>query len=168
VPLEPGDAARLAALAPDASVGARVPLQRAAAGWLRDARELAGRGGRVVVVDYATSTADLAARPWHDWVRTYRQHERGGPPLDALGIQDITCEVAVDQLGLTPSSDQAQAAWLRGHGLDELVEEGRRTWHERASIGDLAAIRARSRITEAEALTDPNGLGAFRVLEWFG
>ena len=37
---------------------------------------------------------------------------------------------------------------------------------ERAAIGDLAAVRARSRITEAEALCDPAGLGAFRVLEW--
>jgi hypothetical protein len=27
-------------------------------------------------------------------------------------------------------------------------------------------VRARSRITEAEALLDPAGLGAFRVLEW--
>ena len=29
-------------------------------------------------------------------------------------------------------------------------------------------MRARSRVTEAEALLDPAGLGAFRVLEWDG
>jgi hypothetical protein len=46
------------------------------------------------------------------------------------------------------------------------VDEGRRTWKERAHLGDLRAIAARSRITEAEALVDPGGLGAFRVLEW--
>ena len=33
-------------------------------------------------------------------------------------------------------------------------------------VGDLAALRPRSRVGEAEALTDPTGLGAFRVLEW--
>ena len=58
--------------------------------------------------------------------------------------------------------------WLRAHGIDELVEEGRAIWRERAAIGDLEAMRARSRVTEADALLDPAGLGAFRVLEWAG
>jgi hypothetical protein len=61
---------------------------------------------------------------------------------------------------------QRQHEFLRSHGIDELVEEGRRIWDERAHLGDLAAIRARSRVTEAEALCDPDGLGAFRVVEW--
>ncbi|MEQ1786681.1 MAG: SAM-dependent methyltransferase [Acidimicrobiales bacterium] len=151
----------------DAPAGARVPVQRAAAAWVREALALAGRGGRVVAFDYASSSTDLAGRPWTEWVRTYRHHERGGPPLGDLGGQDITTEVAVDQLP-TPTSDRSQAEWLRAHGIDALVEEGRRTWTERASIGDLAAVRARSRITEAEALLDPDGLGAFRALEWEG
>jgi hypothetical protein len=30
----------------------------------------------------------------------------------------------------------------------------------------VAALRARSRVREAEALTDPEGLGAFVALEW--
>jgi SAM-dependent MidA family methyltransferase len=166
VPLPGAEAAQLDDLAPHAAPGARVPLARHATAWLRDARSAAGSGGRVVVIDYATSTAELAARPWTDWVRTYRGHGRGGPPLTALGTQDITCEVAIDQLGEPPAVDRSQADWLRAHGLEDLVEEGRRVWQERASIGDLAAVRARSRITEAEALTDPAGLGAFRVLEW--
>ena len=42
----------------------------------------------------------------------------------------------------------------------------RRAWHERAHIGDLQALLARSRVHEAAALTDEAGLGAFRVLEW--
>jgi len=33
-------------------------------------------------------------------------------------------------------------------------------------VGDLEALKHRSRVTEVEALTDPAGLGAFRVLEW--
>ena len=39
-------------------------------------------------------------------------------------------------------------------------------WDERAARGDLAALRARSRVREAEALTDPSGLGGFSVVEW--
>jgi SAM-dependent MidA family methyltransferase len=155
----------------DAPVGARIPLQRAAGEWLREALALAragGPGGRLVVIDYASTTADLATRPMAEWLRTYRAHGRGGPPLDALGTQDITCEVAVDQLAevAEPTSEMAQADWLRAHGLEALVEEGRAIWQARAGVGDLPAVKARSRITEAEALADPSGLGAFRALEW--
>jgi SAM-dependent MidA family methyltransferase len=147
--------------------GARVPVPRAAHEWVRDARALAGPGGRVVAFDYCATTDDLARRPWTEWLRTYRGHARGGHPLTDLGGQDITCEVAVDQLP-EPDRQVAQADWLRAHGIDELVEEGRAVWRERAAVGDLAALRARSRVPEAEALLDPAGLGAFSVLEWSG
>jgi SAM-dependent MidA family methyltransferase len=149
------------------AVGSRVPDQVVAAGWVRDARELAGTDGHVVTFDYASTTDEMARRPWAEWVRTYRDHQRGGRPLEQLGEQDITCEVAVDQLP-EPAGDHRQADWLRAHGIDALVEEGRTIWRERAAIGDLEAVRARSRVGEAEALLDPSGLGAFRVLEWDG
>ena len=151
-----------------APVGARVPVQSAAQAWLRAALALAGPGGHVLTFDYASTTADLAARPPTEWLRTYRRHARGAGPLAALGEQDVTCEVCTDQLAAVavPTSDRSQAEWLAGHGIDELGEEGRRIWQERSAIGDLAAVRGRSRITEAQALLDPAGLGAFRVLEW--
>jgi SAM-dependent MidA family methyltransferase len=142
--------------------GARVPRQSKTRAWVRDAQTI---GGRVVVFDYCATTDSMAMRPWTDWLRTYRGHQRGGYPLADLGTQDITCEVAVDQLP-SPTANSSQAEWLRAHGIDDLVEDGRRVWSERAHIGDLEAMKARSRITEAEALTDPSGLGAFRVLEW--
>jgi SAM-dependent MidA family methyltransferase len=168
--LDPERAAALDRLAPEAPDGARVALQAAARAWLRDALAVAGHGGRVVVVDYATTTAAMATRPQEEWLRTYRGHARGGGLLDDLGAQDVTCEVAVDQLALVraPTSDTGQAAWLRAHGLDALVDEARRTWAERAHLGDLPALAARSRVTEADALTDLSGLGSFRVLEWRG
>jgi len=155
-------------LVSDVPVGARIPVQDAAAGWLRRALDTAGRGGRVVCIDYAATTTMLAHRPWTDWLRTYAGHERGGHPFDRLGAQDITADVCVDQLArIRPlTTDRTQAEWLTDLGIEDLVEEGRRIWTERAHLGDLEAMRARSRITEAEALLDPNGLGAFRVLEW--
>jgi len=109
----------------------------------------------------------MARRPWTDWVRTYRGHGRGTRPLADLGRQDITCEVAVDQLP-PPTANRSQAEFLRAYGIDELASEARRAWHERAHIGDLQALMARSRVHEAAALTDEAGLGAFRVLEWAG
>jgi SAM-dependent MidA family methyltransferase len=153
-----------ASIALDATDGARVPRQEQAERWVRDALATAER---VVAFDYADTTASMAARPFTDWLRTYRGHQRGVSAIEELGQQDVTCEVAVDQLP-SPDSNRSQADWLRQHGLDELVEEGRQLWAERAHIGDLEAMRARSRMTEAAALTDSNGLGAFRVLEWRG
>ncbi len=112
-----------------------------------------------------TPTAEMAARPVDEWLRTYRDHERGGTPVDAPGGQDVTAEVAVDQLapGATACT---QADFLRTHGIDALVEVGRRQWEERAHLGDLEALKARSRIAESEALLEPSGLGGFTVLEW--
>ncbi len=51
-------------------------------------------------------------------------------------------------------------------GIEELVEEGRRIWTEQAARPGLEAMRMRSRISEAEALLDPDGLGGFLVAEW--
>jgi SAM-dependent MidA family methyltransferase len=139
----------------------RAPVQKAAARWVSDARAV----GRVIVFDYADTTESMRRRSWTEWLRTYRAHGRGTSPVDSLGEQDITCEVAVDQLP-TPTSNLSQAEWLRVHGIEDLVEEGRARWEERKATGDLEALKARSRIGESEALTDPTGLGAFRVLEW--
>jgi SAM-dependent MidA family methyltransferase len=160
-------AAEAATFAPDAAPGARIPLQHQARRWLRTALATLS-AGRVVVVDYADTTPSLASRPWTDWVRTYRGHRRGGLPLEDLGEQDVTCEVAVDQLaqGAPPALDRTQAEFLRAHAIDELADDARRAWRERAHVGDLEALQARSRVSEAAALTDPAGLGAFRVLEW--
>jgi SAM-dependent MidA family methyltransferase len=148
---------------PDIDVpdGARVPVQNTAARWIRDAREF----GRVIVFDYADTTAGMAARPANEWLRTYHGHHRGDDPLRDLGVQDITCDLAVDQLP-PPSHNFTQADWLCRHGIDELVEEGRRVWEARKHVGDLEALKARSRVNEAESLTDPDGLGGFAVLEW--
>lgn len=168
VPAPPALAARARRLAPDAAAGARIPLAVGATEWLRQALDLLRSGGRLVLLDYGDVTSSLAARPIGEWLRTYRRHARGREPLVALGTQDITCEVPVDQLDAVAPihRDDTQAAFLARHGIDELVEEGRRIWTERAHLGDLEAVRARSRIREADALVDPTGLGAFRVLEW--
>jgi SAM-dependent MidA family methyltransferase len=154
-------------LIPDPPDGARIPLQHAACRWLRTALSLPERG-RVVVIDYADATPSLARRPWTEWLRTYRAHARGGLPLEDPGSQDVTCEVAVDQLARVrpPDLDRSQAEFLRAHGIDALADEARGRWQERAHIGDLEAVRWRSRASEADALADPAGLGAFRVLEW--
>ncbi|HVN50972.1 MAG TPA: SAM-dependent methyltransferase [Acidimicrobiales bacterium] len=154
-------------LAPDAAIGSRIPSQHQAGSWLASALSVVERG-RVIVIDYAATTSELAARPTREWLRTYRGHGHGLDPLEQLGRQDITCDVAIDQLAAVREPDRVttQAAFLGVHGIETLVEEGRRIWRERAAVGDLEAVRARSRVGESEALLDPEGLGGFRVLEW--
>ena len=166
-PAAPSLRALAAELAPDAQTGARIPVQSRAAWWVRDALRLLRRG-RIVVIDYATTTPALASRSQEEWLRTYRAGGPGEGPLARPGAQDVTCDVCIDQLARVqpPASDRSQADFLTAHGLDEIVDRARQDWRAGAAAGGLDAIRARSRVDEAAALTDPSGLGAFRVLEW--
>jgi len=149
---------------PDAG-GPRIPVVAAAAAWVADARRRLRPGGRLVCIDYADETAALAARPWTDWVRAFAGHERVEDPFAGPGSRDVTVVVPWDQLP-PPDETTDQATWLRRHGIDDLVEEGRAHWAAHAAAPDLLAMRMRSRIPEAEALLDPAGLGAFAVGEW--
>jgi len=136
--------------------------QPLAAAWLSDAL-VALRVGRVIVIDYCRDqNVDVE-------VRTYASHGRGAGPLVVLGAQDITVDVDVGQLqAATRQGDvlSTQADWLRSLGIDALVEQGRAEWERNAGVGDLAALKARSRVREADALLDPTGLGGFTVIEW--
>lgn len=146
--------------------GARVPVLQRAAGFVARALR-AVQPGAVVLVDYCCpDTASLAVRPWREWLRTYRRHERGGHYLAEPGSQDVTCEVCLDQVlaGHPGATVQTQAEWLRDLGIDELVAEGRREWGAAAAVPDLRAVAMRSRVAEAEALMDPDGLGGFSVV----
>jgi SAM-dependent MidA family methyltransferase len=143
------------------------PWQRSAQTWLAEVRSRLTEG-HLLVIDYAATTTELAARQELGWLRTFRDQQRGTHPLDDPGSQDITCDVAIDQLQRQwPATEVCtQAQFLRADGIEELVAEGLAVWTERAHLGDLAAIRGRSAMREAEALLDPDGLGSFLVLHW--
>lgn len=145
----------------DASVSQAV-LQAEAASWF-GAMHSTLRRGRILVIDYARlRSIDVE-------IRTYADHGRAGDPLEALGTKDITVDVDLEQLQRRVGpADQlsTQAEWLRSHGIDALVEEGQRMWKAGASTGSLEALKARSRVREAEALTETEGLGGFMVAEW--
>ena len=162
----PADAAAMAdALVPDAVPGARVPLQLKAAVWVRRALRLL-ESGRLLAFDYGVpTTAELAARPATEWLRTYRAHRRGHDPLANPGSADITCEVAFDQLprGATLSP---QADWLAAAGIDDLTATARNLWQRSRTEPNAKALAARTLLDKAAALTDPDGMGAFWAAEW--
>jgi len=137
-------------------------IQSWAADWLNSMLGLLAKG-RVIVIDYAREATTEVE------IRTYADHERGGDPLTALGTKDITVDVDLAQLQAAAGAATeltSQAGWLRRHGIDELVEEGRQIWEVGAASGSLVALRGRSRIREAESLTESGGLGGFTVAEW--
>ena len=150
-----------------AAPGEWMPLQEHALQWLAAAIDRIDRGV-VIAIDYGAKTAEIAARPEMGWLRTFVGQERGGHPLDDPGTCDITTDVAVDQLATVsrPTVITTQRQFLERLGVAQLVEEGRQIWAEKASAPDVAALRARSRIGEAEALLESEGLGDFIVLEW--
>jgi SAM-dependent MidA family methyltransferase len=135
-----------------------------------------GRGGfaevlsapidpRPAFLPASARTAEAVLSPWRAWLRTYRDHHRGGHYLGAPGTQDITAQVHLDQLP-EPDVVRTQAQFLQRWGIDELVAEGRQAWSAAAAAPTLDALRMRSRIAESEALLDPAGLGSFLVFEW--
>ena len=148
-----------------APLGTRLPLQEEAHAWIADVMQRL-EAGRLVVFDYCTpETTELVGMPWRSWLRTYRQQEHGAHYLRDVGLQDITTQVCLDQLGLADAHVSTQRDFLLRHGIDDLVEEGRRHWEEHRSSPDLRAMAMRSRVREAEALCDMAGLGGFTVIE---
>jgi SAM-dependent MidA family methyltransferase len=150
-----------------APLGSRAPIQEAAARWMLSVSQKLSRG-KVLVFDYCSdSTSEIAVSPWREWLRTYKDHDRGVHYLIEPGTQDITTQVMIDQLMMAVQalSVTQQSEWLHKWGIDELTSEGSRYWEEHKSAPDIAAMKMRSRLNEAEALIDHDGLGAFSVLE---
>lgn len=147
-----------------AAHGARVAVQEAARTFVESALKVI-QTGRLIVIDYCTTTESMAGRPWRQWLRTFTGHDCGSHYLSLVGQQDVTVEVALDQLP-QPTSVSTQVEFLRQHGIDLLVAEGQAAWKQAACSPDLAAMTMRSRVREAEALLDPAGLGGFSVVQW--
>jgi SAM-dependent MidA family methyltransferase len=176
VPAEDDDARALDAITVGVAVPdrARLPIPRGIDAWFAACNRML-QHGFLVAIDYLDDAEAMLERSSAPspagWLRTYRAHQRGGSPLDEPGAQDITADVVREQLvfaaracGFTLVADLAQAEWLGELDIGGLVEAGRRTWDERAQLGDLEAVKGRSRVVEARALTDPSGLGAHRVV----
>ena len=148
-----------------APLGSRAPIQDAAASWVRNSLSIIGHG-RLLLFDYcSTSTAEISLTPWREWLRTYRDQGRGIHYLIDPGSQDITAQVMLDQLpaGFTAS---AQADFLTQWGINDLVSEGIEYWESMKHAPDVAAMKMRSRSSEAISLTNFFGLGAFEVCEY--
>ena len=150
-----------------APLGSRAPIQVAASQWMLNASQKLSKG-KVLVFDYCSqSTSEIAVSPWREWLRTYKNHERGMHYLLEPGIQDITTQVMVDQLmvAVPELAVSKQSEWLQHWGIQDLVDEGARYWEQHKSSPDRYAMKMLSRTNEVKIVSDIAGLGAFLVLE---
>ena len=148
-----------------APLGSRAPVQDAAASWIRNSLAKIS-DGRLLLFDYcSSSTSEIALSPWREWLRTYRDQGRGAHYLTEPGTQDITAQVMIDQLP-TGFSSSTQTEFLMQWGINDLVREGSDYWESMKTAPDVAAMKMRSRATEAKSLTDQSGLGMFSVVSW--
>jgi SAM-dependent MidA family methyltransferase len=149
-----------------APLGSRAPIQTAASQWLMNMSQKLSRG-RVLVFDYCSeSTSEIAVTPWREWLRTYKEHERGVHYLIEPGSQDITTQVIIDQLmnAVPELSVTQQSEWLHKWGIDELVSEGNKYWEEHKSAPDIAAMKMRSRANEFGTLNKMSKFGSFTAI----
>ena len=153
------------AVAPNASIGATLPLHLKGAVWVNRAMKLLDRG-RILTFDYGVESSEMFNdRPLGEWLRTYKGHRRAGAPYSDPGTSDITCDVAFDQLPGSPTIC-LQSDWLASKGLATMTEWAQEKWEDSAASPDSTAVAARQVLAEAAALTDRNGLGGFLVAEW--
>ena len=170
VPARPEVAAWAEAHAPGLPEASRVEVQLAAGKWLRSALGLL-RAGAVVVIDYGDTGPGLASRRAEGTLRTYRAHHLGPDPLLEPGATDITMDVDFSALILVAEEGGAaveystQADFLTRWGLrDRMSDLRHRELAAARAEATMERLKLRSRVTEAETLLHPRGLGDFRVL----
>jgi SAM-dependent MidA family methyltransferase len=150
--------------------GGWVEVQLRASEWLENSMSILAEGS-ILLIDYGDTAEGLLPRRQDGTLRTYRSHHLGPHPLDEPGETDITADV-----NFTALEDVARRAgavtrlmrqddFLTELGLRDSLSELRTADLEAAREGqEMTRLQLRSRITEAETLLHPRGLGDFRVL----
>jgi len=142
-------------------VGGRWETSPAAEGWVAS---LAGAlvSGYIVLVDYGGQEADLLARGGAGTIRGFARHRLVTDPLAEPGRHDLTASVdftairrAAEGVGFRFAGSATQRDMLLALGIREATAR---------PPTPLEQLRAASRRSAIDALLDPSGLGAFRVV----
>lgn len=157
--------------------GWRAEINLDALRWLHSTAQLIRRG-YILTIDYGDKAKDLYTpqRP-RGTLRGYWRHRLSYNQLAHPGEQDITAHVnfsaLIDegrQLGLRLHRFTTQRDWLKGLDIDEEVEQRRASEFaaadsERATDrGQIALLKWYDLRNRLAALTDPSGMGNFKVL----
>lgn len=142
-------------------VGGRWETSPAAEGWVASLAA-ALVSGYIVLIDYGGDETELLTRQGAGTVRGFAQHRLIADPLADPGLHDLTASV-----DFTAIRRAAEGAGLQLVGTstqrDVLIALGIRESAARPST-PIEQLRAASRRSAIDALLDPNGLGAFKVV----
>ena len=142
-------------------IGGRWEASPAAEGWLASLAA-ALVSGYVLLIDYGGDESELLTRQGTGTIRGFAQHRLIPDPLADPGGHDLTASV-----DFTAIRRAAEGAGLRFAGAatqrDVLIALGIREAAARPAT-PIDQLRAASRRSAIDALLDPNGLGAFRVV----
>ncbi len=139
------------------------PLIDHAVQWVVKARRLLRPGGRVILFDYGATTLELSQRGLDGWLRTYSKQQRGLGVLENIGGQDITADVAFDQLPGGPRLE-SQQDWLTARGI--LERRAKAAALIDRNMSEASSLAAISRVQGIDALIEPDGLGGFVAATW--
>lgn len=142
-------------------VGGRWEVSTAAEGWVAGLGS-ALAGGYVLLIDYGDDEAGLLAREGAGTVRGFARHRLLEDPFAEPGAHDLTATVnfsairqAAEGAGLVFAGSATQRDALTALGAREAtVRPGT----------PIEQLRAASGRAATDALLDPNGFGAFRVV----
>jgi SAM-dependent MidA family methyltransferase len=158
--------------------GWRAEINLDAHHWLTRVVPLLRPRGFLLAIDYGAKAQELYTRERRrGTLLCYYRHQANEFPLRLPGQQDITAHVNFSALiergrtlGLTLSRYTTQRQWLEDCGLTAELEQRRArdfslADSERASDrGQIALLQWRNLRERASILTDPHGMGNFKVL----
>jgi len=157
--------------------GWRAEINLDALRWMEHAAHLMRRGF-ILTIDYGDKAGKLYTRyRRRGTLACYMRHQMNDRPLVRPGEQDITAHVNFSALidagrrhGLRLSRFTTQRLWLEGMGIYEELEQHRRNEFREADTeratdrGQVALLRWYNLRQRVAALTDPTGMGNFKVL----
>lgn len=163
-PSTPALAERLSRVGARLSEGRRAEVNLGLDAWFAEAFAAIERG-YLIVADYGHEAAayyDESRRA--GTLRCYAGHTLGMNPYVNMGRQDIGAHVefasvraAAQAAGFAPAGETTQAEWLASLGLAALREDV-------AGRGGLSRADRAANLRGMDALTDPDGMGAFRTM----
>ncbi|MEO8973082.1 MAG: SAM-dependent methyltransferase [Ktedonobacteraceae bacterium] len=157
--------------------GWRAEINLDALQWVQRAASILQKG-YLLTIDYGDRARALySSRRQHGTLICYYHHQTNEQPLARPGQQDITAHVNFSVLidkgrqhGLRLNAFTTQRQWLENMGIHTALEQLRATRFaamdtERASDkGQIARLQWMNQQQRVAALTDPAGMGNFKVL----
>ncbi len=163
-PSTPALAERLSRVGARLSEGHRAEVNLGLDAWFAEAFAAVERG-YLIIADYGHEAAayyDESRRM--GTLRCYSGHTLGMNPYVNMGRQDIgahaeftSVRAAAQAAGFALAGETTQAEWLASLGLAALREDV-------AGRGGLSRAERAANLRGMDALTDPDGMGAFRVM----